>query len=109
MAIVKMRDLLRSPATVFASLEEDGEPILITRHGEPVAMLISVSQTDAISAIMATLPEFVERRASADRAIAEGRTISSEDLLARLAKEPNNDAVGMAGSASGPQKEEAGC
>lgn len=87
MAIVKMRDLLRDPSTVFEALEKDDEPILLTRHGTPVAMLTRVSPTQATQAAMAALPEFVERRHFADQAMREGRTISSAELLERLASD----------------------
>ncbi len=88
MAIVKMRDLLRSPNTVFDALEEDGEPVLITRNGDPVAMLTRVESSRAVSAVMSALPEFVNRRKRAELAWSEGRTISSDEVLARLASEP---------------------
>ncbi len=88
MAIVKMRDLLRSPNTVFDALAEDGEPVLITRNGDPVAMLTKVEPSRAVSAVMSVLPEFVDRRKRAELARSEGHTISSEEILARLASEP---------------------
>ena len=88
MAIVKMRDLLRNPSAVFDGLENDGEPVLITRNGAPVAMLSRVEPSRAVSAVMSALPEFVDRRKSAELARSEGRTVSSEEILARLASEP---------------------
>jgi len=89
MPIVKMRDLLRNPnTTVFDVLEEDGEPVLITRNGSPVAMITRVEPSRAVSAVMSALPEFVDRRKRAELARSEGRTMSSKEILARLASEP---------------------
>ena len=88
MAIVKMRDLLRSPNEVFDVLENDGEPVLITRNGDQVAMLTKVEPSRAVSAVMSALPEFADRRKRAELARSEGRTVSSKEILARLASEP---------------------
>jgi antitoxin (DNA-binding transcriptional repressor) of toxin-antitoxin stability system len=88
MAIVKMRELLRTPNPVFDALVEDGEPVLITRNGDPVAMLTRVEPSSAVSAVMSALPEFADRRKRAELARSEGRTVSSKEILARLASEP---------------------
>jgi antitoxin (DNA-binding transcriptional repressor) of toxin-antitoxin stability system len=88
MAIAKMRDLLRNPKPVFDGLESDGEPVLITRNGSPVAMLTKVEPSKAVSAVMSALPEFVDRRKRAELSRSEGRTVSSQEILARLASEP---------------------
>jgi antitoxin (DNA-binding transcriptional repressor) of toxin-antitoxin stability system len=85
---VKLHDLLRNPVAVFAELETDGEPILITRDGTPIGLLTPVGYADALGAAMAALPEFIERRKRADLALSEGRIVPSADVLARLQESP---------------------
>jgi antitoxin (DNA-binding transcriptional repressor) of toxin-antitoxin stability system len=81
MAVVKMRELLRQPKSVFETLERTGEPIIVTREGEPVAALFPVDREQAAEMAMAALPEFVESRARAANARSEGRTSSAAELL----------------------------
>ena len=87
MAIVKMRDLLRSPGAVFEDLEKGGEPVLITRNGDPLAMLTRVEPADAMSAVMSALPEVIDRRRNAEFARDEGRVASGDEVIARLTPE----------------------
>lgn len=88
MAIVKMRDLLRNPTEVFDTLKPGDDPVLITRNGEPVALLSPVAPEDAASAALAALPEFAERQRQADQAIREGRMVRSSEVLSRLRAQP---------------------
>jgi antitoxin (DNA-binding transcriptional repressor) of toxin-antitoxin stability system len=81
MAIVKMRDLLRKPTTVFEELERSGEPALLTRDGKAVAALFPVDSDQAYEVAMAALPEFVGSRERAKHARSEGRTASAAKFL----------------------------
>ena len=83
MAIITMRELLRSPGDALARID-DGEPCLVTRHGKPVAALVPVDESQVESYILAAAPEFVEARREAEHARAEGRTISLEDAAREL-------------------------
>lgn len=87
MPIVKMRELLRSPNAVFDDLEKDGEPILITRNGDPLAMLTRIEPAEAMSAVMSALPEFIDRRRQAEFARSEGRVAPADAVLARLSSD----------------------
>lgn len=80
MEIVKMRDLLRDPAGVFALLEQDEGAVVLTRNGTPIATLTRIDKESAASAI---LPDFNDRRARAVRAQAEGQMISADEVLMR--------------------------
>src|SRR5450755_654403 len=81
MAIVKMRELLRNPKSVFEELERSGEPVLLTRDGQAVAALFPVDPERAEQIAMAALPEFVQSRARARNARSEERTASAAELL----------------------------
>jgi len=91
--IVKMRDLLRNPTEVFDTLESGGDPVLITRNGEPVALLSPVAPEDAASTALAALPEFAERRRQADQAMGEGRVVRSAEVLGRLRAQPGAETL----------------
>jgi len=92
MAIVKMRDLLRKPTTVFEELERSGEPALLTRDGKAVAALFPVDSDQAYEVAMAALPEFVGSRERAKLARSEGRTASAVEFLRDF--EARHDAAG---------------
>ncbi len=81
MAIVKMRDLLRTPKPVFEELERSREPALLTRDGKPVAALFPVDSDQAYELAMAALPEFVQSRERAEHARGEGRTGTAAEFL----------------------------
>lgn len=83
MAIISMRELLRTPGDALARIDE-GEPCLVTRHGKPIAALVPVDQSQVESFILASAPEFVEARRDAEHARAEGRTISLEEAAQQL-------------------------
>lgn len=85
MAVVKMRDLLRQPGSVFAQLETTREPVLVTRNGEAIAALFPVDPQEVAHIAMAALPEFAESRRRAEHARREGRTLSQEDIERDLA------------------------
>jgi antitoxin (DNA-binding transcriptional repressor) of toxin-antitoxin stability system len=91
--IVKMRDLLRNPTEVFDTLKPGDDPVLITRKGEPVALLSPVAPADAASAALAALPEFAERRRQADQAVREGRMVRSAEVLSRLRAQPGAETL----------------
>jgi|SRR5271154_7134583 len=82
MAVVKMRELLRKPKSVFEELERSGEPVLLTRDGQAVAALFPVDPQQAEQLAMAALPEFVQSRARARNARSEGRTTSAAQFVA---------------------------
>jgi antitoxin (DNA-binding transcriptional repressor) of toxin-antitoxin stability system len=81
---VSVRTLLRDASTVFGSLERDGEPILITRRGRPVAALVPVDPEQADAMILSAAPAMIESRRQAETARAEGRTTPLADVLTRL-------------------------
>jgi antitoxin (DNA-binding transcriptional repressor) of toxin-antitoxin stability system len=81
MAIIGMRELLRDPTKVFSEIEEKGEPFLVTNRGRPVAAMYPVDSSRAEQLLLATAPEYLESRRSAERARTEGRTRSLESAI----------------------------
>jgi len=75
-------NLKRNATRILAELRETGDPVLITEHGKPAAFLVDVKQFEA----MKTRMEILEGIARGERAIAEGRVLSHEEAMKRLAK-----------------------
>ena len=84
MAVVSVRALLRDAAKVFEGVEQDKEPVLITRRGRPFAALVPVDPERAEAMILSSMPEFVESRRLAENAHAEGRTTPLAEVLREL-------------------------
>jgi prevent-host-death family protein len=87
MPIVGLRQLSRETRDVIDQLQQDGEPVVITRHGKPIAALTAVTDEQAASVALAAVPEYVARREDAARAIAAGEGRPSSELLAEIEAE----------------------
>lgn len=98
MAVVKMRELLRDPKSVFETLERSGEPIVLTRDGQAVAALYPINPERAAEMAMAALPEFVDSRGRARDARREGRTATAAEFLDEFAA--RHDAAAAGGTAA---------
>jgi antitoxin (DNA-binding transcriptional repressor) of toxin-antitoxin stability system len=81
MAVVGKRVLLRDPKWVFSQIEDQGEPVLVTDRGRPVAAMYPVDPERAEELMLAAAPEYVESRRQAENARAEGRTQSLESAI----------------------------
>jgi len=74
--------LKRRATELIADLERDKEPILITQHGLPSAYLVDVETFELQQRRMAIL----EGIARGERALAEGRTLTHEEVEKRMAR-----------------------
>jgi antitoxin (DNA-binding transcriptional repressor) of toxin-antitoxin stability system len=83
MAIITMRELLRTPGRAFEQVDE-GETCLVTRNGRPVAALVPVTEAEAEKFVLAASPEFAQDRREAADARAEGQTTSLEEVAERF-------------------------
>jgi prevent-host-death family protein len=91
MPVVGLRDLSRKTHDVVERLERDGEPLVVTRHGKPIAVLRSVSEEDAASLAFAVAPELVADRERAAAEIDQGEGEPATDLLAEFEAEEEED------------------
>lgn len=66
---------------VVKQAEETGRPIVITRHGRGVAVLVSVETYDEFQAL-APRAELQRAVADAERDIVEGHTLSHDEVVA---------------------------
>ncbi len=74
--------LKRRATELIADLERDKEPIMITQHGLPSAYLVDVETFEWQQRRMAIL----EGIARGEKALAEGRTLTHEEVEKRMAR-----------------------
>lgn len=69
-------------ATVLRQLQQDGEPLVLTQHGRPAAVLLSPAEYDAL----VETQRFRSAIASGLQDVEQGRVITLTELEARLTK-----------------------
>lgn len=74
--------LKREATKVLKELREQKEPVLITEHGKPSAYLVDVDQFEALQQKISVL----ETLARGEKAISEGRIVSSKKAKERLSR-----------------------
>jgi prevent-host-death family protein len=85
MPTVSMRELSRNASGVVEEVVRSGRPALVTRHGRPVAALVSINEEDLEDWILANAPEFVQEMRQADEEAARGDTVPWERVQEELA------------------------
>lgn len=74
--------LKRRATEILSELERDKEPILITQHGLPAAYLVDVETFELQQRRM----EILEGITRGEKALAEGRTLTHEEVEKRMEK-----------------------
>ncbi|OWJ67956.1 type II toxin-antitoxin system Phd/YefM family antitoxin [Inquilinus limosus] len=74
--------LKRKATDLLAELERDREPILITQHGLPSAYLVDVETFETLQRRM----ELLEGIARGEQAVEEGRTLTQDEAMQRMAR-----------------------
>ena len=87
MPVVGIRQLARNASAIIRDVSETRRPTVVTDRGKPVGVIYPFDEEDLEDYVLANAPEYVARREQADRDIAEGRTFSLEEVLARLEAE----------------------
>ena len=80
--VVGIRELSRDTSRIIQEFERTGEPVIVTREGRPIGALVTVDQHRLQELVLATAPEFVERRRLADEEVRTGQTQSLRELAA---------------------------
>lgn len=96
MAFIGVRELCRNSTQVFEQLEATGEPVVVARHGKPIAALVRVDEAQLQSLVLAAAPEFVESRREADEAVATGDIEPLSEVLSEL-NASEDESAGMLG------------
>lgn len=87
MSAIGVRELGRNPSKVLDELAERRRPILITRRGRPVAVLMPIDPDEVEDQVLAHAPEFIADRAEAEADLRSGRTVLLSKLLPELGEE----------------------
>jgi len=74
--------LKRKATDLLAELERAREPILITQHGLPSAYLVDVETFETLQRRM----ELLEGIARGEQAIEDGRTLTQDEAMQRMAR-----------------------
>jgi prevent-host-death family protein len=84
--IIPVTDLQRRAANVLSEVNETGEPVVITQRGRASAVLISARRYSEIEEDLALLDdlELLQMLEEAKQAVANGDTISNEEVKRRL-------------------------
>ncbi len=92
MQTVGVRDLVNRASALLDELEHGGQPIIVTRRGQPIAVLSAIDAEEFYDYVLAHAPEFVRGRQEADDAIAHGELgVPLADVLAELDAEDHGD------------------
>lgn len=80
--LVPVTDIKRKATEIIAGLQQDQEPLVITQNGREAAVLMDVTSYRMQERKL----ELLEGIIRGQQALADGRTMSHEDMLARTAK-----------------------
>ncbi|MBM3696615.1 MAG: type II toxin-antitoxin system Phd/YefM family antitoxin [Actinobacteria bacterium] len=74
MGTIGIRDLSRNASRVIDQVSSTGSPMIVTKHGRPVAAVVAVDPDALEDFVLATAPEYAAARRAADADLAAGRT-----------------------------------
>jgi prevent-host-death family protein len=77
-----IREFARHVSRYVERVERTGRPLVLTRHGKPVAAVIAIDAADLEDFVLAHAPNFVANLRDADRELAAGETQPLEQALA---------------------------
>ena len=80
-----LSDLKTKAGDIVRQAEETGRPVIITKHGRSVAVVLSVEAYDEYQ-MLAARAEMQRAIAEAERDVAEGRTVAHDEVVARWEK-----------------------
>ena len=85
-----LADVRNRLSEVVDQIQREHERVVITRHGHPAAVVISIDDLESLEETLTVLsdPELLERVRSAGHEIERGEVdrLSKDELLARLGK-----------------------
>ena len=81
-SLVPVTDIKRKATEIIAALQRSQETLVITEHGREAAVLMDVTSYRMQERKLALLEGIIRGQ----QAVAEGRTLSHEEVMARTAK-----------------------
>jgi prevent-host-death family protein len=82
-----IREFARNVSRYVERVETTGRPLVLTRHGKPVAALIAVEAENLEDFILAHAPDLAASLGDANRGLAAGESQPLEQTLAELEAE----------------------
>lgn len=80
--LVPVTDIKRKATEIIEALQHEQAPLLITEHGREAAILMDVASYRMQERKIALLEGIIKGQ----KALAEGRTLTHEEVMARLSK-----------------------
>ncbi len=84
MKIVPLVDVKARLSSYVDAIQSDREPVIITRHGKPAAMLVPIDEEAIERKMLANSPRFREMVAEALEAYRAGNAISEDEFWAEV-------------------------
>ena len=84
MGTIGIRDLSRNASQVIDQVSSTGSPMIVTKHGRPVAAVIAVDPDALEDFVLTTAPEYVAARRAADLDLAAGRARPAAAVLEQI-------------------------
>ena len=85
MPTIGIRELSNNTSSVVEEVSRSGRPMLVTKHGKPVAALVAVDEEALLDYVLATSPDYVRSINLAESEISQGdRGRDLEEVLAEL-------------------------
>ena len=87
MGTIGIRDLSRNASQVIDQVSSTGSPMIVTKHGRPVAAIVAIDPDALEDFVLATAPEDVAARQAADADLAVGRTRAAAAVFEQIRRE----------------------
>lgn len=86
MQTVGVRDLVNQGSKILDQLQDDGQPVIVTKRGLPIAVLSAIDQDALYDFVLEHAPEFAADRKATEDDIAAGtvRGTPLADVIAEL-------------------------
>jgi len=84
MGTIGIRDLSRNASQVIDQVSSTGNPMIVTKHGRPVAAVVAVDADALEDFVLATAPEYASDRRAADRDLAADRAQFAAAVIDRI-------------------------
>ena len=84
MGTIGIRDLSRNASHVIDQVSSTGSPMIVTKHGRPVAAVVAIDADALEDFVLATAPEYVADQRAADRDLAADRARPAAEVIDRI-------------------------
>lgn len=84
MGMIGIRDLSRNASRVIDRVAGTGDPMIVTKHGRPVAAVIAVDPDALEDFLLATAPEYAAAIRAAESDLRAGRARPASEVFDEL-------------------------